>query len=143
MHKKLEHLVHLLENTTLGNWGPTTAPAKGNEQTGHHYIKDGERGEPQWSAIVSDQNGVQGVDHERHAPNDPNWFFYEPGTDIYGGTLIAESIANPYNGQFMVEAHNLMPNLIMLINDLGKMVEHCTNPMLTKKIFENYLGPNE
>ena len=143
MHKKLEHLTALIENATTGDWGPTSAPARGNEHTGYHYLKEGERGEPTWGAIVSNADPEPGVDHERYAPKDSSYQFYEEGTDIYGGTLIAESIANPYNGQFMVEAHNLMPNLILLIEELRKVAEFSTNPMLTQAIIENFLGPDE
>lgn len=119
MNEKLEKLNELHKASTQGTWGPTTRPPYNHApgDSGPRFVVEGERGEPTWGAIVSDQDGVPGVDHARYAVYDFPWY-WEPGTDIYGGTMIGESFANPANGQFAAEAHNLVPNMLLTINTL-------------------------
>jgi hypothetical protein len=111
MHARLERLKTLWENATPGNWGPTTSSPRNDEGV---WLKDGERGEATWGAVVSDtETPREGVDHNRYELKDG--LFYEKGADYYGGTFIGESFAAG-NGELVAEAHNALPHLVNLIN---------------------------
>lgn len=111
MHARLERLKDLYENATPGNWGPTTSCPTDEDGV---WLKDGERGEPRWGAVVSDtETPRQGVDHKRY--EEVGSPYQEEGTDYYGGTLVGESLMMG-NGEFIAEVHNALPHLVNLIN---------------------------
>jgi hypothetical protein len=124
-HPEIDKLLLLRRDATPGVWGPTTeAPyyqgPLTDEDKHFRYGVEGKRGEPRWSAIVSDDTRGYGKDHERYAP-DTSDFYYAPGVDIYGGTLVGESFF-PGNGEYIAALHNQLPGLTQAIRNLRAMV---------------------
>lgn len=119
-HPVIDKLILLRQDATPGVWGPTTMPpeakGEGEHSPTHHYSKDGKRGEPAWGAVVSDQDPRPGKDHERYYNGDNEWF-YEKGTDIYGGTLVCESLFAG-NGEYIAALNNNLPGLVQTIRNL-------------------------
>jgi len=144
-HPEIDKLIMLRSNATPGVWGPTTRPPyctkpMNAETEGFRYGSEGERGEPSWGAVVSDGTRGWPKDHDRYAPADSD-FFHEPGTDIYGGTLVGESLM-PGNGEYIAAVHNKLPGLIETVRNLrAELLNLGFSPIrVDELIFESMKG---
>lgn len=136
-HPEIDKLILLRSNATPGVWGPTTAPPadkpEGWAGVEHYHYKNGERGEPKWGAVVSDSDPRPDIDHDRYATD---WwgYSYERGTDMYGGTMICESLRDG-NGEYIAALHNKLPGMIETIRNLRAMLlEVGLSPILLDQI---------
>jgi len=145
-HPEIDKLILLRSNATPGVWGPTTRPPyctktpMTSDNMSFRYGSEGERGEPSWGAVVSDQDPRPGKDHERYAPADSD-FYYEPGTDTYGGTLVGESFYKG-NGEYIAAVHNKLPGLIETVRNLrAELLNLGFSPIrVDELIFESMKG---
>jgi hypothetical protein len=147
-HPMIDKLLLLRANATPGVWGPTTSAPYctlspiTDDNKGFRYGVEGKRGEPAWSAVVSTETRGSGKDHDRYAPADSD-FFYEPGTDIYGGTLIGESLF-PGNGEYIAAIHNQLPGLTQTIRNLRAMVISVgMSPIIVDQIIAESMEGND
>lgn len=129
-HPVIDKLLLLRQNATPGVWGPTSEPPRAPEDSNSYFfLKKGERGEPSWGAVVSDVDPrPNGKDHERYT-EEPYSYYYEPGTDMYGGTLIGESLRDG-NGEYIAALHNNLPGLTQTIRNLrAELINLGFNPI--------------